>query len=155
MGFLINHQRIQEYNIGKAWMKLYTETLVAINHLYSRFWNWFKEFCKIWKLVFRDSILAFNDPLIILSYIGIFFCKLTLFFPWFGYKMTLKKTKCQQQIKIYEVSSASIYLFKVNNRRSWKLCEICSKLTIKRPERRHWFWTVKCLLGAYANIIYK
>ena len=33
---------------------------------------------------------------------------------------------------------ANIYLFKVNNRNNRKRCEICSKLTIKIPERRHW-----------------
>ena len=27
---------------------------------------------------------------------------------------------------------------KVNNRNTRKRCEICSKLTIKTPERRHW-----------------
>ena len=31
-----------------------------------------------------------------------------------------------------------IYLFKVNNRNTRKSCEICSKLTIKTPERRQW-----------------
>ena len=31
--------------------------------------------------------------------------------------------------------SAGIYLLKVNNR---PRCEICSKLTIKTPERRYW-----------------
>ena len=31
---------------------------------------------------------------------------------------------------------AKIYLFKVNNRNSRKMCKICSKLTIKTPERR-------------------
>ena len=30
-----------------------------------------------------------------------------------------------------------IYLFKVNNRNTRTMCEICSKLTIKIPERRH------------------
>ena len=33
---------------------------------------------------------------------------------------------------------AGIYLFKNNNRNTRKRCEICSKLTIKIPERRHW-----------------
>ena len=33
---------------------------------------------------------------------------------------------------------ANIYLFKINNRNTRKRCEICSKLTIKSPERRHW-----------------
>ena len=31
-----------------------------------------------------------------------------------------------------------IYLIKVNNRNTNKRCEICSKLTIKTPKRRHW-----------------
>ena len=30
------------------------------------------------------------------------------------------------------------FLLKVNNRNSRKRCEICSKLTIKIPERRQW-----------------
>ena len=34
--------------------------------------------------------------------------------------------------------SASIYLFKVNNRNTRKRCETCSKLTIKTTERRQW-----------------
>ena len=33
---------------------------------------------------------------------------------------------------------ASIYLLKFNNRNTRTRCEICSKLTIKTPERRHW-----------------
>ena len=32
---------------------------------------------------------------------------------------------------------AGIYLFKVNNRNTRTRCVICSKLTIKTPERRH------------------
>ena len=31
-----------------------------------------------------------------------------------------------------------IYLFKFNKRNTRKRCEICSKLIIKTPERRHW-----------------
>ena len=33
----------------------------------------------------------------------------------------------------------SIYLLKVNNRNTRTRSEICSKLTIKTPERRQWF----------------
>ena len=36
------------------------------------------------------------------------------------------------------VDAAGNYLFKVNNRNTRTRCEICSKLTIKTPERRHW-----------------
>ena len=33
--------------------------------------------------------------------------------------------------------SAGNYLFKVNNKNTRTRCEICSKLTVKTPERRH------------------
>ena len=42
--------------------------------------------------------------------------------------------------KLMEISeniSANIYLFKVNNGNTRKKYEICSKLTVKTPERRH------------------
>ena len=34
--------------------------------------------------------------------------------------------------------TAGIYLIKISNGNTSKRCEICSKLTIKTPERRHW-----------------
>ena len=34
-------------------------------------------------------------------------------------------------------NSAIIYLFKANNRNRRKRCEICSKLTMKRPEQNN------------------
>ena len=49
---------------------------------------------------------------------------------------------------------ASMYLFKVNIRNTRKRCDICSKLTIKPPERRYYLWTGKCLMGN-SFIIYK
>ena len=36
------------------------------------------------------------------------------------------------------VHTVGNYMFKVNNRNTRTSCEICSKLTIKTPERRHW-----------------
>ena len=30
------------------------------------------------------------------------------------------------------------YMFRVNNRNTRTRCEICSKLTIKTPQQRHW-----------------
>ena len=47
---------------------------------------------------------------------------------------TISMTKGTTEISI----PANIYLFKVNNRNFRKRCEICSKLTIKTPERRQW-----------------
>ena len=37
-----------------------------------------------------------------------------------------------------KTSSAGNYEFKVNNKNSRTKSEICSKLTIKTPKRRHW-----------------
>ena len=37
----------------------------------------------------------------------------------------------------FSTNPANIYLFKVNNRNTSKKSEICSKSTIKTPERRH------------------
>ena len=69
--------------------------------------------------------------------------------------MDIKFTPCVQGVIVFEpeiknlelVSSthlrralsvpANISLFKVNNRNTRKRCEICSKLTIKTPERRY------------------
>ena len=36
------------------------------------------------------------------------------------------------------VNPAINYIFKLNNRNTRTRCEICSKLTIKTLERRHW-----------------
>ena len=40
-------------------------------------------------------------------------------------------------IKTYFIP-VGIYLLKVNNRSARTRCEICSKLTVKTPEQRHW-----------------
>ena len=37
-----------------------------------------------------------------------------------------------------QTNPAGNYMFKVNNRSTRTRCEICSKLTIKTPERRQW-----------------
>ena len=37
-----------------------------------------------------------------------------------------------------KLKPAENYMFKVNNRNTRTWCEICSKLTIKKTERRHW-----------------
>ena len=39
---------------------------------------------------------------------------------------------------------AGNYMFKVNNRNVRTRCEICSKLTIKIPERRQWLSVRRC-----------
>ena len=44
---------------------------------------------------------------------------------------------------------AGSYMFKVNNRNTRTRCEVCSKLTIKTPERRHW-----CLYCLTLNIFH-
>ena len=42
--------------------------------------------------------------------------------------------------KLMGIIPANIYLFKVNNRNTRKNCQICSKLTIKKPEQHKWLF---------------
>ena len=43
-----------------------------------------------------------------------------------------------KNVNILEQVPGGIYQLKVNNRNTRARCEICSKLTIKTLERRHW-----------------
>ena len=56
--------------------------------------------------------------------------------------ITQKCSSWQELLSINSGSSkthpASICLFKVNNGNTRTMCEICSTLTIKTPQRRHW-----------------
>ena len=47
------------------------------------------------------------------------------------FKVNPKYSNSQQKHSL-----SDIHLFKVNNENA--MCEICSKLTVKTPERRHW-----------------
>ena len=53
-------------------------------------------------------------------------------------RQTMYKINCIQIEDMFMLIPAGIYLFKVNNRNTRTRCEICSKLTINTPERRHW-----------------
>ena len=46
--------------------------------------------------------------------------------------------KTQIMINYEYITPAGTYLLKVNERNTRTRCEICSKLTIKTPERRQW-----------------
>ena len=50
--------------------------------------------------------------------------------------------------------SANIYLFKVNNRNTRKICEICLKLTIKTPERRSGVFIVIDVIMVFLLLTY-
>ena len=51
------------------------------------------------------------------------------------------KVKCRRKPNVS--FPTNIYLFKVNNRKTQKRSQICSKLTMKTPERRQ-FWCFFC-----------
>ena len=49
--------------------------------------------------------------------------------------MCVLQTSCPEMFRKFSWRYwTGIYLFKFKNRNTWKLCEICSKLTIKTPE---------------------
>ena len=66
------------------------------------------------------------------------FAKSSIIDVWGGPKYTTghdeRLTRNNQEIKPFP---ANIYLFKDNNRKTRKRYEICSKLTVKTPERCH------------------
>ena len=43
-----------------------------------------------------------------------------------------------ERFKHCATSTVGIHLLKANNKNTRTRCEMCSKLTIKTPERRHW-----------------
>ena len=79
----------------------------------------------------------------------ILFEELSLFNPWYGLTcegfhpvvnclgreiVFIEDYRWQEE----KPNPAGIYLVKVNNRNTRTWCEICSKLTMKIPERRQW-----------------
>ena len=54
---------------------------------------------------------------------------------WLSDKANNFKLLNLRRIETYPID---IYLLKVNNRKTRTRCEICSKSTIKTPERSHW-----------------
>ena len=75
---------------------------------------------------------------------------------WNGFYMT--GTSVMKELKISITGTILLNdsglwtssLFKVNNRKTRTRCEICSKSTIKTPERRQAsFWGLYCWIGTY------
>ena len=58
------------------------------------------------------------------------------------------KILLEEVLETYPVGN---YMFKVNNRNTRTRCEICSKLTIKTPERRHWHHSVVFIVNFELN----
>ena len=59
---------------------------------------------------------------------------MSLSIPFFLNVFLQMKNNCRQFISTIP---AGIYLLKISNRNTRTRCEICSKLTIMTPERRH------------------
>ena len=54
---------------------------------------------------------------------------------YIGWKRSPDEYKAVIICAIPKVNSSGIYMFKVNNKNTRTRCEICSKLTVKTPER--------------------
>ena len=100
-------------------------------------WPRIDEHCKkkilpiIWKNIFTTKKI--KDPPLLVNFIR----------PYLPSHLTrrigIPLCKCYSGILklILVIYPTGIYLLKVNNRHRTR-CEICPKLTIKTPERRHW-----------------
>ena len=65
---------------------------------------------------------------------------------------TIRKLHTNLNDFVIKASPANTYFFKVNNRNTRIWCEICSKLTIKTPERR--LNVIVVFLSLILNIFY-
>ena len=70
----------------------------------------------------------------------------------FGMILTKNRIHCKQNKKTLSLPklptfwTTRVYLFKVNKRNTRTMCEVCSKLTIKTPERLQWRqWRRSCV----------
>ena len=85
---------------------------------------------------------------------------------WFLYDNGLPHERVNVISISMGMSSTGIYLFKVNNKNTRKMCKICTKLTMKALEQRQWrhsgafivefeqilsSWTSKCLLTDFTK----
>ena len=100
------------------------------------FWNqitvknsqikWFYRILKHWSWLYYPLYSLFGKHIQILPFLLLLYWRILKY--W-----------CIFLINSFLFNSASTYLIKVNNNGSTRMmCEICWKLTIKTPERRHW-----------------
>ena len=68
------------------------------------------------------------------------------------FERSMSSGKCGSNNANINHNSTNIYLLKVNDRNIRKRCEICSRLTIKTPERPQWRVSVTCYYSS-ASII--
>ena len=52
---------------------------------------------------------------------------------------------------LFSMVPAGIYLLKVCNKNTRTRCEMCSKVTVKTPERHHWSKTLKTIRRQFAD----
>ena len=89
------------------------------------------EFCEISKNTFPYRTLPVLASVLIVTVLNITYLNVcSLSENWLI-------SASNSEISLFPVISDSIYLFKVNNSNTRKMCEICSKLTIKTREWRH------------------
>ena len=96
---------------------IYFRVIVFILLQVTQMWS-FKEFEKSFK-VYNEPEKAFK---VLLQYI-----------------VDLRAWTYKNHLLINSINPASNYMFKVNNGNTRIRYEICSKLTIKTPERRQWY----------------
>ena len=94
-----------------------------------------------WPISYHWSFSIFPETLKKPECFCFFFC----FFFWQGRMGEVKRTVTWNRLighvvvlQAYMMYTGDICFFKVSNRKTRKRSEICSKLTIKTPERCHW-----------------
>ena len=73
-------------------------------------------------------------------FLFVFFCLFLFIFIWIDIDNSKIDLLTGTSIVCFPLVPDSIYLLKVNNENTRVICELCSKLTINRPEDVTWEW---------------
>ena len=98
------------------------------------------------RIFISQSVIIFFDDICALFHVLIYFqCYQIKPYENFSNKILISVWLCCCYVPLYKSASfkkfsspVGNYMLKCNNRNTRTRCEICSKLTIKTPERRHW-----------------
>ena len=102
----------------------------SVMHNFPKWSHSHQKFCSIFCKVFEVSNLTILGSYQLKRY------------QFFGKEFLL--TRKETFANLFQANSAIIYLLKVSNRNTSRRSEICSKLTIKTPERLHRLWCFYC-----------
>ena len=117
-----HYRKLQHKKGEKKNLKFFKFPITSLQWFLFGLWQSKVSFCYFyWCFISEKNIKSF------------FFCFVC--FVWFAEEQL---TWCRSMLPLFQCFQTGFYLFKVNNRKTKTMFEICWKLTIRTPQRRHW-----------------